>query len=101
MTQFNVDLLLGRRVVSRDGKTVGRIETIQVIRDGDEWVISEFHIGPDALLERLAVVVLPRLLRDVLFHWRHSRSYRIAWHRIDLTDARNPRLVCEAHDLDT
>ncbi|MFP3643918.1 hypothetical protein [Paraburkholderia sp. SIMBA_054] len=95
MAHFNVDLTLGRRVLSRDGKPVGRIEAIHVVRSGDAWVITEFHVGPDAVLERLAVGLLPRLLREAMLHGSRSHSHRIAWHRIDVTDPRHPRLVCD------
>ncbi|MET3231434.1 UNVERIFIED_ORG: hypothetical protein ABIC54_003630 [Burkholderia sp. 1263] len=100
MTQVNVDLLLGRRVLSRDGRRLGHVESIHVIRDADAWVISEFHMGSDALLERLAVGLLPRLLREAMRHRRRSRSHRIAWHQIDIADPRHPRLLCDETELD-
>ncbi|CAB3697326.1 hypothetical protein [Paraburkholderia rhynchosiae] len=99
MTQFNVDLLLGRQVLSREGTPLGRIEAIKVMRDGDAWVISEFHIGPDALLERLALGLLPRLLREAVQRKSRSRRHRIAWHQIDVNDPRHPRLVCSDAEL--
>ncbi|CAL8480689.1 hypothetical protein [Caballeronia sp. S22] len=95
MTKINVDLVLGRKVRSRNGVSLGRIEAIDVVRHGDSWVISEFHIGPDALLERLAVTFLPRLLREAVQRACHSRRHRIAWHQIDIMDPRHPRLICD------
>lgn len=99
MTQFNVEHLLGRQVRSKDGKPLGRIETIHVIRDGDAWLISEIHIGPDALLERLAVGLLPGRLREVAERKSHDRRHRVAWHQMDFTDLRHPRLTCNAAEL--
>jgi hypothetical protein len=99
MTQFNVDFVLGRQVLTQDGKPLGRIEAIHVRRDGDAWLISEYHIGPDAWLERLAIGVLPRLLREAVQRRSRSRRHRIAWHQIDLTDPRHPRLVCDQAEL--
>ena len=95
MTEINLDLVLGRPVLTRNGVSLGRIEAINVVPHGDAWVISEFHIGPDALLERLAVGLLPRLLREAVQRRGRGRRHRIAWHQIDITDPRNPRLTCD------
>ncbi|AFT89502.1 hypothetical protein [Paraburkholderia phenoliruptrix] len=99
MTQLNIELLLGREVRSRDGKRLGHIEAIHAVRDGESWIISEFHIGPDALLERLAVGLLPRRLREMLQHRRDPRRHRLAWDQMDLSDARHPRLTCDEASL--
>ena len=99
MTQFNVELLLGRQVRTRDGMPLGHIETIHVVRDGDAWLISEFHLGPDALLERLAVGLLPRRLREMAERKSRSRRYRISWQQMDFTDLRHPRLICDTAEL--
>ena len=99
MTELNVELLVGRKVQSRHGKAVGHIETIHVVREGDALLISEFHIRPDALLERLAVGLLPGRLREAAQHKRQSLRYRIAWHQLDITDPRHPRLICDEAEL--
>ena len=99
MTELNLELVLGRKVRSRDGKPLGHIETIHVVRAGDAWLISEFHIGPDALIERLAVGLLPGRLREAAQRRSHSRRHRIAWHQIDITDPRHPRLLCDESEL--
>jgi hypothetical protein len=100
MRQFNVELLVGRQVRSRDGAPLGHVETIHVVRDGDAWLISEFHIGSNALLERLAVGLLPRALRKAAQHKCQSRRHRIAWHQMDITDPRRPQLTCDAAELE-
>lgn len=100
MTELNVELLLGRQVRSRDGTRLGHIETIHVASDGDAWLISEYHIGPNALLERLAVGLLPRPLREAAQQRSQSRRRRIAWHQLDINDPRRPRLVCDEAELE-
>jgi hypothetical protein len=99
MTQLNIELLLGREVRSSDGRPLGHIEAIHLVRDANAWVISEFHIGPDALLERLAVGLLPRRLREVVQHRSQSRRHRLSWDQIDLADPRHPRLICDKASL--
>ena len=54
--EIHVELLLGRKVRDADDRVVGRIEELRsAIVDG-ERVVTEFHIGPAALLERIGVV---------------------------------------------
>ncbi|MGF6840118.1 hypothetical protein QF001_003985 [Paraburkholderia youngii] len=99
MAQINIDLIVGRQVLTPDGSSRGRIEAIKLVQDHDAWMISEFHIGPRALVERLAVRWLPRLLRDVAQRkgrWRHQR---ISWDQIDVSDPRHPRLLCDVADV--
>ncbi|CAD6563054.1 hypothetical protein ACFQ3P_41475 [Paraburkholderia sabiae] len=95
MTQINIDLLVGQRVLTREGVTLGRIEAIKIVRDRDAWLVSEFHIGPGALLERLAIGLLPGLLREAMERRARSHRQRISWNQIDLSDPRHPRLVCD------
>ena len=83
--------LLGRRVVGKDGGRVGRIEEIRAERRGDEYEVSEFLLGPGALLERLSVV--HRLFR------RDPRTFVARWDQMDLTSPEHPRLTCSVSDL--
>src|SRR5205814_3306502 len=53
--ELRAELLLGRKVRSLDGTVLGRIEQLRAEREHDYWVVSEFHVGPTALIERLAV----------------------------------------------
>lgn len=85
--------LLGRKIVAPGGRVAGRIEEIVATRERTYYVASEFHIGPQALLERLAVRHL-----GWTFPGR-ARGYRVRWDQIDLTDAEHPRLLCPIADL--
>jgi hypothetical protein len=88
-----VEELVGRCIVAPDGSVVGRIEEMRAIREGGYFVVSEFHIGTRALLERIAV-------RH--FGWavpRRLHGYRARWDQVDLTDPLLPRLRCEAREL--
>ena len=99
MTQINIDLLVGQRVLTRDGVSLGRIEVIKVVRDRDTWLVSEFHTGPGALLERLAVDLLPALLRGAVLRKGRTHRRRISWYQIDVSDPRHPRLVCDEAEI--
>jgi hypothetical protein len=88
--EVHVERLISRRVVDAGGRSVGRIEEIRVERKGDDLVVSEYLLGPAALLERLSasIMKLPllRLLR------RGRRASHVRWQDMDLGDPEHPRL---------
>ncbi len=90
-TRFLLHELLGRRVAGPDGRTVGRIEEIRAERRGDDHEITEFLLGPGALLERLSVV--NRLVG------RSRRTLIARWDQLDLSRLDSPRLTCPVEQL--
>lgn len=99
MATVNLEHLVGRRVLSLRGKTVGRIEEIRVERDGDDVVVTEFHVGIFAAFERLSASAIGIAMLD-LFRLRHRDCmYRIPWDRLDITDPARPRLRCTLEQL--
>jgi sporulation protein YlmC with PRC-barrel domain len=91
--EVRVELLLGRRVLAQNGRSVGRVEEIRVERSGGGYVVTEYHVGPEALLERLAVGL------QSLFREPPRGGYAIAWNQVDLSDPEHPRLTCPADEL--
>jgi hypothetical protein len=91
--EARVELLLGRKVHAPDGRAVGRIEEMRAERENDYYVVTEFHVGPIAVIERLAVrhfgVTLPGRVH----------GYRVRWDQLDLSDLHHPRLTCPVEDL--
>jgi hypothetical protein len=67
MTQqdIHLELLLSKRVVDANAQLAGRIEEVCAEQQGEETVIQEYLLGPDALGARLAVWLTG--LR--LLHW--------------------------------
>jgi hypothetical protein len=91
--ELRVEQLIGCRVRDRDGNVVGRLEEFRAVREGEHWVVTEFDIGPTALLERLAV-------RHLGFTWPgHPRGYRAGWEQLNLDDPERPTLTCRADEL--
>jgi sporulation protein YlmC with PRC-barrel domain len=82
-----IELLLGRRILSRNGKSIGRIE--EVCYDENNQV-TEFLTGTRALLARLAAL---GLFRD------KKRGYRIRWDQLDWSKSEQPQLTCEVDEL--
>jgi sporulation protein YlmC with PRC-barrel domain len=87
----HVQDLLGRPVQARDGRVVGRIEELRVDRNGDDYEVREYLLGPGALFERLALV-------KRAFH-QHPRTLVARWDQIDISDPRAPKLTCDRRDL--
>jgi hypothetical protein len=89
-----VELLLGRKVRALDGSVIGRIGEMHAEREHDYYVVTEFHVGPTALMERLAVRHFGFTLAG------RVHGYRVRWDQLDLEDADNPRLTCTVEDLE-
>jgi hypothetical protein len=87
MAEVRLQDLLGRRVHGPDGAAVGRIEEVRAEEKDGEFVVTEYHLGPAALLERLAA----RLGRG------HGRA--ATWDQLDVSDPRKPRLLCPPDEL--
>src|SRR5436190_722309 len=83
---------LGRRAYDLDGRIVGRIEEIVVEPRDAEYVVTEYHLGAAALIERLALsaALLPFLR---LLPLGERVEYRVPWNQMDLTDPKRPRVT--------
>lgn len=90
-TLVRLEDLLGRRVRTADGDVVGRIEEVRATRRHDEHVVTEYLLGPGALLERLALV-------QRLFG-RRSRTLIARWDQIDIHRPDRPMLTCTVNEL--
>lgn len=92
--EWRLELMLGRRVRTQDGRVIGRLEEFRAEREHDYYVVTEFHIGPTALIERLAVrhfgLTLPGRVH----------GYRVRWDQLDLDDPAHPRLTCPVEEIE-
>jgi hypothetical protein len=97
MPEACLDLLIGRIVLTRDGKRIGRIEAIKANWKGEDLFVTEFHLGAYAALERLSALRLGIAVLDLI---RLRRSgYCIPWDRLDISDPRRPRALCSMKEL--
>jgi len=90
---LRLDRLLGRRVLTKNHRPLGRLEEFRAERRGGGWVVREYVIGPAGLLERLGIAV-----RSIL-GTAHPRGFVAAWDQLDLTDPDCPRLACSIDEL--
>ena len=96
---INIELLLDREVRDSAGRRAGRIEEIRARKEGEEIVVEAFHLGPEALLERLAApVVRLSIFRAVGLH-RHAHGRRVRWDQMDLSNPEKPVLRCPREEL--
>lgn len=97
---INLELLLGRRVLSRAGKKIGRIEEIKAERQGDDLVLAEYHLGAPAALERLSASSIGRAMLGLVGLHDPSNGRRVRWDQLDLSDPTQPRLLCDLSELE-
>ena len=90
---LRLESLIGREVLSPDGRPVGRLGECRARHDGESWVIEEWVIGPAGLLERLGVYT-----RRVAGMGPGS-GYVVRWDQLDLRDTARPRLTCPVSEL--
>jgi hypothetical protein len=89
----HLELLLGRRVHAQDGRVIGRIEEFHAEREDDYYVVTEYHVGPAALVERLSVRHFGFTLPG------RVHGYRVRWDQLDLDDPDHPRLTCPVEEI--
>lgn len=87
--ELHVERLLGKPVRGADGEVAGRIEELVARRVGGQRVVTEVHLGPHALLERLSAPLLG-----------HPRGWKARWDQMDFSDPEHPRLRCTRAELE-
>jgi sporulation protein YlmC with PRC-barrel domain len=95
--EIQVELLLGCKVLAKNGRAIGRIEEMVADERDGELVLRQYLLGSYAVLERLAVSPVARVFLSLL----HLRTgYRVPWDRLDLSDVTRPRLTCALSELE-
>jgi hypothetical protein len=95
----NLELLLGRAVLSRAGKNIGRIEEIEAKQRADHLVVAEYHLGAPAALERASASSIGRAVLDLFGLRDPGNGYRVRWDQLDVSDVTRPRLLCDVSEL--
>ncbi len=91
--EVRLELLLGRAVLDRDGRSIGHLQEVRAESRDGRMVVTSYLIGTRALLERLSVEVWRAHAGGV------SSGYAARWDQLDLSDPRTPRLTCDVADL--
>jgi hypothetical protein len=90
--EIRLERLLGRLLVDAAGVSVGRIEDVEALPEGDEYLVTHALVGAEGRLARLLAFMhqLPTL--RALGLGRRPRTRRIPWSWLDLSDPERPRL---------
>jgi hypothetical protein len=100
MEERHVELLIGQRVYGPDARSVGRLEEIHAQPHDGHYIVTEYHLGPTALLERLAVRHLPAaLVRLSTMVTKRPLGYIAKWDQLDLSEANHLTLCCGIEEL--
>ena len=97
--ELRVESLLGHRLRGTDGKSLGRIEEVVAEIRGTDWIVVEVHVGPGALLERLAELTSLVPLFGPLQRRLGARR-RVPWDRLDFSNPSHPRALVVRDDLE-
>jgi sporulation protein YlmC with PRC-barrel domain len=85
-----VQELIGRIVLARNGRHVGRIEELRAEQRGHDYIVTDVLLGSGGLRERFAIVR----------HFRpRTKTIVVRWDQIDLSDPERPRLTCTVDQL--
>jgi sporulation protein YlmC with PRC-barrel domain len=98
-TEIHIELLLGKKVLALNGRSIGRLEEMRTERIRNQLFVSEFLVGSYAVFERLSALSIGRAILTVLGAHRKGRGYRIPWDKMDLADPERPRLLCKVEEL--
>jgi hypothetical protein len=85
--------VVGRAVRNQYGRPIGLIADLRVEPDGEDYLVTEFLLGPLELLPRLRAFVGELPTFRTLGIGQEARLRRIPWCWIDLSDPERPRLA--------
>jgi len=99
--EINLELLIGKRVRALNGRSIGYLEEIRAELKEGECFVEEYLIGAYAMFERLAALSIGRAILQLFGARKKHDGYRVPWNKLDLTDPKRPRLLCEVNELRT
>jgi sporulation protein YlmC with PRC-barrel domain len=100
--RFQLDLLIGRRVVDAAGRKLGRVDEVRLVREGEHYVVEGLLIGVNGLAERLGVAhPLERLERRLNFNAWGVEDHIIYWDQIDSIGEKHIRLKVRREEIRT
>jgi hypothetical protein len=83
--QIRLDDLMGRVVRDASGRSVGRVFDVVGEEQGGEVLVTEYHLGPYAWLERLGFSARRFAGLDTTRHVK-----KLAWNELDISDPDHP-----------
>jgi sporulation protein YlmC with PRC-barrel domain len=93
--EVRLEDLLGKTVRNQYGRAIGCIEDLRVEPDGEDYLVTEFLIGPLERLRRLLAFMGQVPTFRALGLGRERQVRPMPWHWIDLSDPERPVLRVE------
>ena len=97
--EVHLEHLIGRRVLARDGRSIGRLQEVAAVQYGAEFVVTEYQVGRYAAFERLSAWPIGRAILSFVGATGENGGYRVKWDKLDLSDPKCPRLKCDVNEL--
>jgi hypothetical protein len=66
---------------------------------GTDLVVTEYHVGTYAALERLSAWPIGRAILGLVGGTGDKGGYRVPWDNLDLSDPHHLRLTCDVSEL--
>jgi sporulation protein YlmC with PRC-barrel domain len=100
--RFQLDLLVGRRVYDAKGQKLGRVDELQLIQEGRQYVVEGLLIGVSGLADRLGLARFLEAIKSWLKYdpWR-LEDHLIYWEQIDAIEQKCIRLKVRRDELQT
>ena len=99
---LQLELLVGRRVYDSEGRELGRVDEIRLVREGDRYEVEGLLIGVNGLAERLGVArPLERIEQRLDLRTWHTEDHIIYWEQIDSLDEKAVRLTVPRSEVHT
>jgi hypothetical protein len=92
--KIHLQHLLGSVVHDINGERAGRIEAARAEIRGEDCIITEWDLGPAALLSRLGIHA-----GRMTGFFSPRPPARVPWELLDVSDPKNPKLRCAIEDL--
>ena len=91
--RLQIDLLVGRRVYDSEGRRLGRVDEIRLLREGDRYTVEGLLTGANSMTKRLGVGhILSKLLDPLGFRPWGLEAHIIYWEQIDSIEEKSIKL---------
>jgi sporulation protein YlmC with PRC-barrel domain len=99
--QFQLDLLVGRRVYDSEGWKLGRADEIRLVWEGERYEVEGLLIGVNGLAERLGVAgPLERLEKRLRIRSWHVEDHIVYWEQIASVEEKAIRLKVRREEVE-
>ena len=99
--EIHLENLLGARVLTLNGQTLGRLEDFRVEQNKGTAFLVEYLVGTYALFDRLSSLIIFRSMANALGWHSRKQGYKVPWDKLDLSDLKRPRLTCAVDELES